>query len=69
MIFRLDSSPFNVNPCCMKREYVIDLILFNGWAIAISLYEREVARKPINRRSDRLSLDQIIRSVGVDGCQ
>ena len=33
------------------------------------IYERDVARKPINLRSDHLSLDQIIRSVSVDGCQ
>ena len=34
-----------------------------------SLYDREVASKPINRTSDRISLDQIIRSVSVDGFQ
>ena len=34
-----------------------------------SLYEREVARKPINRRSDGLPINQVIRSVSVDGCQ
>ena len=34
MILRLDSAPFYIDPCCMIREYVIDLILFNEWAIA-----------------------------------
>ena len=33
------------------------------------MYKRDVARKPINLRSDRLSLDQIIRCVSVDSCQ
>ena len=34
MILRLDSAPFYIDPCCIIREHVIDLIPFNGWAIA-----------------------------------
>ena len=33
------------------------------------IYERDFSRKAINLRSDRLSLDQIYRSVSVGGCQ
>ena len=49
----------------MIREYVIDLILFNGWAIAYM----DVRLLESLSIADRIANHKIIRSVSVDGCQ